>query len=122
MGWGRGGWQGARWGRAVGARRARWQGRAGNTEEGGDGRGQKGKMAVAGLVGAGGDGGQMAGGSGAEEHMAGSLELGGPDDRGGRGWQGAGQLHGSCWRWWGQEGCGIGWPDGRGSGVGSLIG
>ena len=29
--------------------------------------------------------------------------------------KGAGEPDGSCWRWWGQEGGGAGWPDGRGS-------
>ena len=75
---GQGCWQGARWGRVVRARRARWQGRDGmaggriaswqllswwRQEEGG---------------------GQMTGGSGAGEGMAGSLRQRGPDGRGGR--------------------------------------
>ena len=83
LGVGAGSWEEAKWGRAVGARRAIWQVREGNTGEGGDGRGQKGKMAVARLRGSQEEGGgQMTGGSGARGGMA--VSLGQGDGRGGR--------------------------------------
>ena len=102
-----------------GARRARWQRREGNAGKGEDGRGQKGKMAVAGLVGAGGGCGQMAGGSGGKRGIAGSLGQGGPD---GRGWQGAAEPDGSCWRWWGRRVVGQDGQMAGAVGAGSLIG
>ena len=51
VGWGQGGWQGAKWGQGSGSHMA---GVGGEYRGGRDGKGQKGKMAVAGLVGVGG--------------------------------------------------------------------